>query len=770
MMNIRAGILQAKALLISQTMPVTLSVSRSRLAFPLLKSPKDSIRLLKILPRKEDDARICVSLEIFQHSKVVNAYKALSYTWGAPYGVDQEDHHEYATLDCPIACDGKPFMITKNLLEGLIQLQDRGEQGWLWIDAICINQDDEEEKAVQISMMSAIYADASMVIVWLGVLDDASLKALELFDQRLQHEDKQYQANSGGIPQEADSPQQDYTIFKQADEELLERFFRRRWFRRVWIVQEIALAKEVIALCGSVEVNILLLLEMAYSLTVREVIVIADQGLMAASEYQRRYDIHKERIGASFAATLEDWTRAKFAWDAKQHIRPILAKHRFVKTYIAMSEKQRFGTWLEILLEQLSHREVTHRVDIIFAAVNLLSKIALLSGYDPSTEMKGFEAMDLDYKMPVEHTYLQTVIYLLMITDSLNVFSLIDHYSTVTLHKTSSWPLPSWLPDFTRPLGSSRLLAQDFDATSSLNPGKPISLANFNKTFVKDEESGSLSPGPPRFTLQGILLGSIKIISPPTSTPDAESWCETLHSIPATDWAVTYPHHTSLEVLARTLCAGTDRKQSSHVDPKRRPKYCAALILKLFTEAFHKFVNDEKGRDKDTLAERFWCSMPLTSKLLEGRTELFQEILDKRVLQQVVYKLMMDDLAFKYPNQASELAPLRANFGIASHATEEDLSFAQIRETAAGWYLSLTAPYAKRRLFASSSGHIGLAPAGAEIGDVVAFMQKGRVPFILRPSPENDGYYALMGDAYVDGLMHGEIADLGRTMEDIHLI
>jgi hypothetical protein len=363
----------------------------------------------------------------------------------------------------------------------------------------------------------------------------------------------------------------------------------------------------VIALCGSVEVNILPLLEMAYSLTVREVIVMADQGLMAASEYQRRYDIHKERIGASFAATLEDWTRAKFAWDAKQHIRPILAKHRFVKTYIAMSEKQRFGTWLEILLEQLSHREVTHRVDIIFAAVNLLSKTALLSGYDPSTEMKGFEAMDLDYKMPVEHTYLQTVIYLLMITDSLNVFSLIDHYSTVTLHKTSSWPLPSWLPDFTRPLGSSRLLAQDFDATSSLNPGKPISLANFNKTFVKDEESGSLSPGPPRFTLQGILLGSIKIISPPTSTPDAESWCETLHSIPATDWAVTYPHHTSLEVLARALCAGTDRKQSSHVDPKRRPKYCAALILKLFTEAFHKFVNDEKGRDKDTLAERFWC-------------------------------------------------------------------------------------------------------------------------------------------------------------------
>jgi hypothetical protein len=121
-------------------------------------------------------------------------------------------------------------MITKNLLEGLSQLQECGEQGWLWIDAICINQEDEEEKAIQIRMMSAIYAEASMVIVWLGVLDAARLKALELIDQRFQQaetaEDKQYENNSRGFSLEPGSPPQKYSTIQQEEEKPLERFFR----------------------------------------------------------------------------------------------------------------------------------------------------------------------------------------------------------------------------------------------------------------------------------------------------------------------------------------------------------------------------------------------------------------------------------------------------------------------------------------------------------------------------------------------------------------
>ena len=58
--------------------------------------------------------------------------------------------------------------ITKNLSNALVSLRRPYESRLLWVDALCINQDDVEERSQQVSIMGRIYKEARMVLVYLG--------------------------------------------------------------------------------------------------------------------------------------------------------------------------------------------------------------------------------------------------------------------------------------------------------------------------------------------------------------------------------------------------------------------------------------------------------------------------------------------------------------------------------------------------------------------------------------------------------------------------
>ena len=83
-------------------------------------------------------------------------YTALSYTWSGPIS------------QCSIVIGGVPLCITENLELALRRIRGPNRPKNVWIDAICINQSDNEEKGVQVSMMGDIYANAARTIVWLG--------------------------------------------------------------------------------------------------------------------------------------------------------------------------------------------------------------------------------------------------------------------------------------------------------------------------------------------------------------------------------------------------------------------------------------------------------------------------------------------------------------------------------------------------------------------------------------------------------------------------
>jgi len=86
-------------------------------------------------------------------------YLALSYVWGP------------ATLKRHIILNDLRFAVTDNLYHALHQLRScrRMHEGFkLWVDAICINQDDVQERSEQVARMRDIYTFAWQVVIWLG--------------------------------------------------------------------------------------------------------------------------------------------------------------------------------------------------------------------------------------------------------------------------------------------------------------------------------------------------------------------------------------------------------------------------------------------------------------------------------------------------------------------------------------------------------------------------------------------------------------------------
>lgn len=138
------------------------------------------IRHLVIEPAQDEAAPIHCHLEHVSLASDV-PYTALSYCWGD--GDIKESVHMANTR----------WPVTKNLEDALRELRRRGYLR-VWVDALCINQDDLEERALQITRMASIYRVAARVVAWLadegmepasGLLVAKSIKQhdLERFDK-----------------------------------------------------------------------------------------------------------------------------------------------------------------------------------------------------------------------------------------------------------------------------------------------------------------------------------------------------------------------------------------------------------------------------------------------------------------------------------------------------------------------------------------------------------------------------------------------------------
>ncbi|KAK8051767.1 heterokaryon incompatibility protein [Apiospora rasikravindrae] len=176
-------------------------------------------------------------------------YVALSYVWGPQ------------TPAKTILIDGLPFDVGPNLYLALEQLRrsQRIRQGFkVWIDAICINQQDIGERSHQVGRMRDIYASAWQVVSWLGGTQDDSDLAIDAlrYMARLPTEPSEiegmYRVKRGMDVRPLFITWDSYeSPFRNEVFKAVLGFFTRPYWRRMWILQEIAMAQpEAPVLCG----------------------------------------------------------------------------------------------------------------------------------------------------------------------------------------------------------------------------------------------------------------------------------------------------------------------------------------------------------------------------------------------------------------------------------------------------------------------------------------------------------------------------------------
>lgn len=177
-------------------------------------------------PREADDA---------------TQYVALSYTWGAEGSMRV------------IYVNNLPFMIRVNLYDFLCAMQDRAACDTLfWIDQLSINQSDTPERNQQVAMMAEVYTGAASVYVWLGIDTPRTEAAFLLLEE--------YTA-AGRLPDEEGRQRvapltcPDDVVEAHGLEgihwDLLTEIFDRPYWSRLWIVQEVCLARRHLKLlCG----------------------------------------------------------------------------------------------------------------------------------------------------------------------------------------------------------------------------------------------------------------------------------------------------------------------------------------------------------------------------------------------------------------------------------------------------------------------------------------------------------------------------------------
>lgn len=209
-----------------------------------VQSSNNEIRILFLKSARSFNSPIHCDIKIVNLEGKVK-YEALSYTWGTENNLQK------------IFIQGQPFLVRENLYAALKRLRMTFTTRSLWIDAICIDQNNITEKEFQLPLMTKIYEGASQVCVWLGEASDLSAVALKGFSsqwsvQRIRANRRhgylvppfrERMASSEAIKASSE-------LFKELDTGELRELLSRPYWTRVWIMQEAIVAKKLLLICG----------------------------------------------------------------------------------------------------------------------------------------------------------------------------------------------------------------------------------------------------------------------------------------------------------------------------------------------------------------------------------------------------------------------------------------------------------------------------------------------------------------------------------------
>ena len=366
-------------------------------------------------------------------------FNALSYTWDDPLWRGSDGPAaEYSGRTHEIQCDGRSIKVQKNLHDALLLIRQKAfgvvmtfkdkrplnvktmlswlrqvgsglnqsrywEVNYVWIDAICINQQDSAERASQVALMGDLYRTAQNVIVFLGpcipIETEAAIEVCSTLAsippakwRGVKAVIDQYSCSELGIPYLSREKLKTFTRFAQS-----------RWFSRAWTLQEVALASNLIVLCGHREISwteiaaaFEFLATSGWEVTITE-LAFDIAGIPKHNVYFQRADITSICSKVPMISSFRHKKCKRTLWD---------------------------------LLTAMRDRKAGDPRDVIYAAMGICD--IPISNIIP------------DYTKPVSQVFIEATWTLIHQTQNLQLLHIVGNQSH---RKTAN--LPSWVPDWT---------------------------------------------------------------------------------------------------------------------------------------------------------------------------------------------------------------------------------------------------------------------------------------------------------------------------------
>lgn len=352
------------------------------------KLPPQHIRVLELQPASSITAGLACQLTIQKIQDL--PYEALSYVWGKPTVFRSTIRCQDGTVETSAGS----LAIGANLATALLvyRLPDRPRR--LWVDAICIRQDDLLERHDQVRMMGDIFRNATQVLCWLGAFEDPSVDeptALLAIDYL-----RQFNKDKRGHLRRIQAHLHDNTSEKDGHRlsrswSAIKAFFDREYFHRAWIIQEIGLARRAMISWGSSQIYI------DWREVAEFVLFLDDNGASVINHLE-----------------LKSWVcnHINLVWSNDKNGKPVF-------------------DFSEILHWARVHLSTDPR-DFVYS----------LLGH-PSAVVDGVPIIEPTYTITTAEVYTTLAINVIKRMDSLHILAFVDHGEGTALLK-----LPTWVPDW----------------------------------------------------------------------------------------------------------------------------------------------------------------------------------------------------------------------------------------------------------------------------------------------------------------------------------
>ncbi|KAK0747007.1 heterokaryon incompatibility protein-domain-containing protein [Schizothecium vesticola] len=222
-----------------QSSGATVSTADAFPYHPLVEASE--LRLLLVWPPSDNEDPIHCSL-IHGRLGFGIEYDAVSYTWADETGNDSKSKTVFINnlaLHVTATCEA---VLKRARLNSTAKV--------LWIDAVCINQADTNERGHQVRLMPDIYSHAKNVLIFPGEATDKESRGLYYLPEL----ERFLSPLATGSLNQGDQDDQPGLDILTTVQHTIEHLFSRRYFTRVWILQEIALARNPIVMYGAYEV------------------------------------------------------------------------------------------------------------------------------------------------------------------------------------------------------------------------------------------------------------------------------------------------------------------------------------------------------------------------------------------------------------------------------------------------------------------------------------------------------------------------------------